>query len=92
MVVREWRVDPRSGDLNVDALDQLLGERTKLVCFPHVSNIVGSVNDVNAITAKAHAVGAMVCVDGVAAVAHHLPDVKALGVDFYLFSVYKMYG
>jgi cysteine desulfurase family protein (TIGR01976 family) len=92
VVVREWRVDPRSGDLDVDALDQLLGKRTKLVCFPHVSNIVGSVNDVNAITAKAHAVGAMVCVDGVATVAHHLPDVKALGVDFYLFSVYKMYG
>ena len=68
------------------------GERTRLVCFPHVSNIVGSVNDAAAITAKAHAVGAMVCVDGVATVAHKLPDVKALDVDFYLFSTYKMYG
>lgn len=92
VVVREWRIDARSGDLHVDALDELLGERTRLVCFPHVSNIVGSVNDVRAITAKAHAVGAMVCVDGVATVAHHLPDVKALDVDFYLFSTYKMYG
>jgi cysteine desulfurase family protein (TIGR01976 family) len=92
VVVREWRIDARSGDLDVNALDELLGERTRLVCFPHVSNIVGSVNDVGAITARAHAVGAMVCVDGVATVAHHLPDVKALDVDFYLFSVYKMYG
>lgn len=92
VIVREWCVDPRSGDLDVDALDELLGDRTRLVCFPHVSNIVGSVNDVQAITAKAHAVGAMVCVDGVASVAHHLPDVKAMDVDFYLFSVYKMYG
>jgi cysteine desulfurase family protein (TIGR01976 family) len=92
VVVREWRIDPRTGDLDVDALDALLGERTRLVCFPHVSNIVGSVNDVRAITAKAHAVGAMVCIDGVATVAHQLPDMKALDVDFYLFSVYKMYG
>jgi cysteine desulfurase family protein (TIGR01976 family) len=92
VVVREWRVDPRTGDLDVEALDALLSERTKLVCCPHVSNIVGSMNDVGAITAKAHAVGAMVCVDGVAAVAHKLPDMKALDVDFYLFSVYKMYG
>lgn len=92
VIVREWRIDARSGDLDPDALDELLSERTKLVCFPHVSNIVGSVNDVQAITAKAHAAGAMVCVDGVAAVAHHLPDVKALDVDFYLFSLYKMYG
>lgn len=92
VVVREWRIDPRTGDLDVEALDPLLGERTRLVCFPHISNIVGSVNDVAAITAKAHAVGAMVCVDGVATVAHQLPDVKALDVDFYLFSTYKMYG
>ena len=90
--VREWRIDARSGDLDLGHLDELLNERTRLVCFPHVSNIVGSVNDVRAITAKAHAVSAMVCVDGVATVAHQLPDVKALDADFYLFSVYKMYG
>jgi selenocysteine lyase/cysteine desulfurase len=80
--VREWRIDARSGDLDPGQLDELLNERTRLVCFPHVSNIVGSVNDVQAITAKAHAVGALVCVDGVAAVAHQLPDVKALDADF----------
>ncbi|GMQ76042.1 MAG: aminotransferase class V-fold PLP-dependent enzyme [Gammaproteobacteria bacterium] len=92
VVVREWRIDARSGELDLEQLDNLLCERTRLVCFPHVSNIVGSVNDVQAITAKAHAAGAMVCVDGVATVAHQLPDMKALGADFYLFSLYKMFG
>jgi cysteine desulfurase family protein (TIGR01976 family) len=92
IVVREWRIDPLSGELDPGALDELLCERTRLVCFPHVSNIVGSVNDVQSITARAHAVGAMVCVDGVATVAHSLPDVKALDADFYLFSLYKLYG
>jgi len=91
-VVREWRVDPLSGDLDLEALDALLGPRTRLVCFPHVSNIVGSLNDARAITARAHAVGAMVCIDGVATVAHQLPDMKSLDADFYLFSTYKMYG
>jgi selenocysteine lyase/cysteine desulfurase len=92
VVVREWRVDPRSGDLDVDELDALLGERTRLLCFPHVSNIVGSVNDARSITARAHAAGAMVCIDGVATVAHHLPDMRSLDADFYLYSVYKMFG
>ncbi|NIM27892.1 MAG: aminotransferase class V-fold PLP-dependent enzyme [Gammaproteobacteria bacterium] len=92
VVVREWRVDPLSGDLDLEALDALLGPRTRLVCFPHVSNIVGSLNDARAITARAHAVGAMVCIDGVATVAHQLPDMKSLDADFYLFSTYKMYG
>ena len=92
VVVREWRIDPVTGDLDPGDLDDLLNERTRLVCFPHVSNIVGSVNDVAEITARAHAVDAMVCVDGVATVAHDLPDMKALDVDFYLFSLYKLYG
>jgi cysteine desulfurase family protein (TIGR01976 family) len=90
--VREWRIDPATGELDPADLDGLLSERTRLVCFPHVSNIVGSVNPVAEITAKAHAAGAMVCVDAVAYAAHRLMDVKALDVDFYLFSLYKLYG
>ncbi len=90
--VREWRIDPASGELDPSDLDRLLGPRTRLVCFPHVSNIVGTVNPVAEITAKAHAAGAMVCVDAVAYAAHRLMDVKALDVDFYLFSLYKLYG
>ena len=91
-MLREWRVDPVTGELDPADLDGLLNERTRLVCFPHVSNIVGSINPVAAITAKAHAAGAMVCVDGVAYAAHGLIDVKAWDVDFYLFSTYKIYG
>lgn len=92
IVVQEWRIDPETGDLNTDDLAALLGEKTRLVCFPHVSNIVGSYNDVAVITKMAHDAGAMVCVDGVATVAHLMPDLAALDVDFYLLSFYKLYG
>lgn len=92
VVIREWQVDPERGELDVAGLDALLNDRTKLVCFPHVSNVVGSINPVKEIAAKAHAVGAMVCVDGVAYAAHGLIDVADWDVDFYLFSLYKIYG
>ena len=92
IVIREWRVDPKTGDLDPADLDGLLNERTRLVCFPHCSNVVGSLNPVAEITAAAHAAGAMVCVDGVAYAAHGGIDVKAWDVDFYLFSLYKLYG
>lgn len=91
--VREWKIDSKTGDLDPADLDPLLADgKVKIVAFPHVSNIVGSVNDVAAITAKAHGAGAMTVVDGVAAVAHTLPDLAAMDVDFYLFSFYKLYG
>ena len=92
LTIREWTIDRDSGELDLAVLDGLLNERTRLVCFPHVSNIVGTVNPVAEIAAKVHAAGAMVCVDGVAYAAHHLIDVKAWDVDFYLFSLYKLYG
>jgi len=92
LVIREWQVDPETGELDPADLDKLLTDRTRLVCFPHVSNIVGSVNDVALITKKAHDAGAWVCVDGVAYAPHRRMDVKAWDVDFYLFSFYKLYG
>ncbi|KAM3564819.1 hypothetical protein MY1884_000582 [Beauveria asiatica] len=58
----------------------------------HASNILGTVTDVRAITDLAHGVGAIVCVDGVAFAPHRPVDVRALGVDFYVFSWYKVYG
>lgn len=88
----EWRIDPESGLLEIEELDSLLNERTKLMTFPHCSNIIGAENDVAAITAKAHAVGARVIVDGVSFAPHTFPDVGALGVDAYLFSMYKTYS
>jgi len=90
--VREWKVDPETGLLNPEDLENLLDERVRLVCFPHCSNVIGAINPVVAITAAAHAAGAFVCVDGVSYAPHGLPDVGGMGPDIYLFSAYKTYG
>lgn len=90
--VREWALDPETGHLDPAALDALLDDKVALVCFPHCSNVVGEINPVAEITAKVHAAGAVVCVDGVSYAPHGLPDVGALGADIYLFSSYKTYG
>lgn len=80
------------GRLDLSALDDLLTERTRLVSLAHVSNSLGTLNPVREIAAKAHAVGAVMVVDG-AQSAPHLPvDVPALGCDFYAFSGHKMCG
>lgn len=90
--LREWRVDPDSGRLDVADLAELLDEKVKLVCFPHCSNIIGQINPVAEICAMARAAGASSCVDGVSYAPHGLPDVASLGADIYLFSSYKTYG
>ena len=90
--VREWRVDAGTGLLDVRQLDELLSARTRLVAFPHASNIVGHINPVADICARAHAAGALTVVDGVSWAPHGLPDVRALQADIYLFSLYKTYG
>lgn len=92
VVIREWKFRPDSVTLEADDLDALLNERTRLVCFTHVSNVVGAIHDVAEITRRAHAVGAKVFVDGVAFAPHRRVDVKALDVDFYALSFYKVYG
>jgi len=90
--VREWKIDPATGHLNPEDLEDLLDESVRLVCFPHCSNVVGEINPVTEITAMAHAAGAFVCVDGVSFAPHGFPDVGALGPDIYLFSAYKTFG
>jgi selenocysteine lyase/cysteine desulfurase len=92
ILVREWRVDPTSGMLDEAALDSLLTERTRLLTFPHASNVVAHINPVARIAARARAAGVITVVDGVAWAPHGLPDVAALGADIYLFSLYKTYG
>ncbi len=88
----EWHVDKDSGLLSLNKLDRLFTERTRMVAFPHCSNVIGHVNPVKDISQKAHASGALCVVDGVAYAPHGLPDLKALGVDIYLFSLYKTFG
>lgn len=82
----------QAGEIIVEALDDLITERTKMVAFNHASNSLGTINPVELIIKKAHAVGAKVLVDGAQATAHLPIDVKALNVDFYVFSAHKMYG
>jgi cysteine desulfurase/selenocysteine lyase len=80
------------GALDLDALDRLLGERTRVVAFAHVSNVLGTVNPVAEVCRRARARGALTVVDGAQA-APHLPlDMAALDCDFYAFSSHKMLG
>ena len=90
--VREWKVDPKTADLNRKDLEALLGPRTKLVAFTHCSNVVGSINAVREFADLAHRAGAWAFVDGVAFSPHGMPDLRELGVDAYYFSLYKVYG
>ncbi|MEM1161053.1 MAG: aminotransferase class V-fold PLP-dependent enzyme [Pseudomonadota bacterium] len=90
--IREWTIDPDTGHLEPAALDDLLSDRTCVVCFPHASNIVAEINPVAEICAKIRAAGAISVVDGVSYAPHGIPDVAALGADVYMFSAYKTHG
>ena len=92
IVIREWRMNGETDDLEIEDLEALLTDKTKLVCFNHCSNIVGLIHDVKAIVGKIHDAGALACVDGVAFAPHRRVDVKDLDVDFYLYSPYKVFG
>jgi cysteine desulfurase/selenocysteine lyase len=84
-------VDER-GELRMDELERLLSPKTRVVSLVHVSNALGTINPIAEVSRLAHAVGAVVAVDGAQA-APHLPiDVQALGCDFYTFSGHKVYG
>jgi cysteine desulfurase family protein (TIGR01976 family) len=92
IVVREWRVDPDSAELNRSDLEALLSDRTRAVAFTHCSNIVASIHPVRELTDLIHEAGAWAIVDGVSFCPHGMPDVAATGADLYLFSLYKVYG
>ena len=80
------------GTLDMDAYDALLTKQTKLVFVNHVSNALGTVNPIDEIISKAHAVGAKVLIDGAQAAPHIKADVQALDVDFYVTSAHKLCG
>ena len=81
-----------AGDLLLDSLDELLTSRTKLVGVVHVSNVLGTVNPVKEIIARAHAKGIPVLVDGAQSVPHLAVDVQDLDADFFVFSGHKLSG
>ena len=80
------------GTLDLDAYEALLNDRTRLVFVNHVSNALGSINDIERIIHQAHAVGAAVLIDGAQAAPHLVADVQALDVDFYTLSAHKICG
>jgi cysteine desulfurase/selenocysteine lyase len=80
------------GQLDMEAFKGLLSERTKMVAMSHMSNVLGTINDAAEIVRLAHAAGAPVLLDGCQAIVHAKVDVKALDVDFYVFSGHKLYG
>jgi cysteine desulfurase / selenocysteine lyase len=81
------------GELQLDALrDMLAGGKVRMISVVHLSNSLGTINDVKQITKMAHEKGALVMVDGAQWVAHYPTDVQDLGVDFYAFSGHKLLG
>jgi cysteine desulfurase family protein (TIGR01976 family) len=90
--IKTWPIDRDTLRLEPETLKTLLNERTRLVCFTQTSNILGSIEPVAEIARLAHQYGAKVCVDAVACAPHHSIDVRALDVDYYVFSLYKVYG
>jgi cysteine desulfurase/selenocysteine lyase len=80
------------GRLDLSDLDTVVNERTKLVAVTQQSNILGTINPIAPIVERAHAVGALVLVDGAQSVPHQPVDVQAMGADFLAFSGHKMLG
>ncbi|MBT8291081.1 MAG: aminotransferase class V-fold PLP-dependent enzyme [Muriicola sp.] len=92
IVVKEWHVDRETGMLSLTELEKLLSDKTQMVAFPHCSNVIGYFNPVKEISKKVKDAGAICVVDGVAAAPHGFPDLKDLGADIYMFSLYKTFG
>jgi cysteine desulfurase/selenocysteine lyase len=80
------------GELDLDAFERMLTDRTRLLAVGHVSNALGTVNPVRELAARAHARGALVLVDGAQSAPHLRVDVSELGCDFFACSAHKLFG
>ncbi len=92
LIIKTWKLNPETFKLELEDLQKLMNEKTRLVAFTHTSNILGTLNPLKEITHFIHQKGAKVCIDAVAYAPHRLVDVTEWDVDFYLFSFYKTYG
>jgi len=90
--VRWLPFNKESFEFDLDVLDEVITDRTRLVCVAGASNLTGTINDVTAICAKARAAGAMTYIDGVQSAPHVATDVQAIGCDFFVCSSYKFFG
>jgi cysteine desulfurase/selenocysteine lyase len=91
VVLRFVRVHD-DGSLDFEHLRSLIGPRTKVVALTHMSNVLGTINPIKAAVETAHAVGAVVLVDGCQGAVHAAPDVQDLDCDFYVVTGHKLYG
>jgi cysteine desulfurase / selenocysteine lyase len=91
-VVLKWAPVTDDGALDLEAFQRLLGPKTRVVALSHMSNVLGTINPAMELTRMAHEAGALVLLDGCQAIVHKPVDVKALDVDFYVFSGHKLYG
>jgi len=80
------------GELDMESFHSLLSERTRILALTHVSNVLGTINPIAGMVAKAKALGVITLIDGAQAVSHFQPDVQALDCDFYVFSAHKIFG
>jgi cysteine desulfurase/selenocysteine lyase len=80
------------GSLDMEAFRNLIGPRTRLVAVTHMSNVLGTINPVQAIVEAARAAGALTLIDGCQGAVHAAPDVKAIGCDFYVMTGHKLFG
>ncbi|MFN7013157.1 MAG: cysteine desulfurase [Bacteroidia bacterium] len=81
-----------NGELLIDVYENLLSNKTKIVAVNHISNALGTINPIKTIIDKAHAVGAVVLIDGAQSVSHLKIDVQTLNCDFFAFSGHKMFA
>jgi cysteine desulfurase family protein (TIGR01976 family) len=90
--IRWLPFNKESFEFDLDVLDEIITERTRLVCAGSASNLTGTLNDIKAICAKARAAGAISFVDGVQSAPHVPTDVQDIGCDFFVCSSYKFFG
>ncbi|MBA4228431.1 MAG: cysteine desulfurase [Hyphomonas sp.] len=90
--VLRWVGLTEDGSLDMDAMAAAIGPKTKMVAITHMSNVLGTVVDVAAITQLAHAAGAEILIDGSQAAVHLPVDVQAIGCDWYVITGHKIYG
>lgn len=91
-VVIKWVPVTDDGQLDLEAYQNLLGPKTRVVALSHMSNVLGTINDAKSLARMAHSVGALVLFDGCQAIVHKPVDVKDIDADFYVFSGHKLYG
>lgn len=82
----------QAGELIMEEFDQLLSSKTKMVAVTHISNSLGTINPIEEIIEKTHAIGGYVLIDGAQSIQHIKIDVQALDCDFFAFSGHKVFG